>query len=132
MIEYKACFFFSSSRRRTICALVTVVQTCALPICWWPRSGGDFSEIIGILSCAGLTRASIHPLTRTAGWIAGSSPAMTICLYLMGFRTARGGADRKSVVWGKSVSVRDAIGGRRVLKKHKYNTETHMKQLTHK
>src|SRR3546814_10190913 len=25
--------FFSSRRRHTICALVTVVQTCALPIC---------------------------------------------------------------------------------------------------
>src|SRR3546814_5884766 len=27
------CFFFSSRRRHTICALVTGVQTCALPIC---------------------------------------------------------------------------------------------------
>src|SRR3546814_1049583 len=26
-------FFFSSRRRHTSCALVTVVQTCALPIC---------------------------------------------------------------------------------------------------
>src|SRR3546814_5816954 len=26
-------FFFVSRRRHTICALVTVVQTCALPIC---------------------------------------------------------------------------------------------------
>src|SRR3546814_1040124 len=26
------CFFFSSSRRHTMCALVTGVQTCALPI----------------------------------------------------------------------------------------------------
>src|SRR3546814_6979160 len=26
------CFFFSSRRRHTICALVTGVQTCALPI----------------------------------------------------------------------------------------------------
>src|SRR3546814_4115035 len=28
-----ACFFFSSRRRHTSCALVTGVQTCALPIC---------------------------------------------------------------------------------------------------
>src|SRR3546814_1606998 len=28
------CFFFSSRRRHTRCALVTGVQTCALPICW--------------------------------------------------------------------------------------------------
>src|SRR3546814_3679199 len=27
-------FFFSSRRRHTICALVTGVQTCALPICF--------------------------------------------------------------------------------------------------
>src|SRR3546814_3691295 len=32
------CFFFSSRRRHTICALVTGVQTCALPICWWEGS----------------------------------------------------------------------------------------------
>src|SRR3546814_2760446 len=32
-------FFFSSRRRHPICALVTGVQTCALPICRrWPRS----------------------------------------------------------------------------------------------
>src|SRR3546814_9611515 len=28
------CFFVSSRRRHTSCALVTGVQTCALPICW--------------------------------------------------------------------------------------------------
>src|SRR3546814_8991305 len=30
---YCWCFFFSSRRRHTRCALVTGVQTCALPIC---------------------------------------------------------------------------------------------------
>src|SRR3546814_2762855 len=30
-------FFFSSRRRHTRCALVTGVQTCALPI-WWMRT----------------------------------------------------------------------------------------------
>src|SRR3546814_1530970 len=29
------CFFFSSRRRHTRCALVTGVQTCALPICFY-------------------------------------------------------------------------------------------------
>src|SRR3546814_13098920 len=28
--------FFSSRRRHTRCALETGVQTCALPICYWP------------------------------------------------------------------------------------------------
>src|SRR3546814_993447 len=31
--EFWFCFFFSSRRRHTRCALVTGVQTCALPIC---------------------------------------------------------------------------------------------------
>src|SRR3546814_2546043 len=35
-------FFFSSRRRHTSCALVTGVQTCALPIC--PAAGGDAVE----------------------------------------------------------------------------------------
>src|SRR3546814_978748 len=38
LYEYSLCFvflfFFSSRRRHTRCALVTGVQTCALPICW--------------------------------------------------------------------------------------------------
>src|SRR3546814_2374789 len=37
------CFFFSSRRRHTRCALVTGVQTCALPICRaQPRAGQRF------------------------------------------------------------------------------------------
>src|SRR3546814_3288834 len=39
------CFFFSSRRRHTRCALVTGVQTCALPICaaLHARNGGPFA-----------------------------------------------------------------------------------------
>src|SRR3546814_9299776 len=42
---YDSCFFFSSRRRHTRCALVTGVQTCALPICLKPVGGipGDAS-----------------------------------------------------------------------------------------
>src|SRR3546814_2550008 len=32
-LSHGFCFFFSSRRRHTRCALVTGVQTCALPIC---------------------------------------------------------------------------------------------------
>src|SRR3546814_7629448 len=35
------CFFFSSRRRHTRCALVTGVQTCALPICWFVRGAAS-------------------------------------------------------------------------------------------
>src|SRR3546814_8861543 len=37
MIFHCVCFFFSSRRRHTRCALVTGVQTCALPICRPPH-----------------------------------------------------------------------------------------------
>src|SRR3546814_3994085 len=33
-------FFFSSRRRHTRCALVTGVQTCALPICYYEEHHG--------------------------------------------------------------------------------------------
>src|SRR3546814_10757499 len=36
-VYYKFVFVFSSRRRHTRCALVTGVQTCALPICLHPR-----------------------------------------------------------------------------------------------
>src|SRR3546814_20117664 len=39
--------FFSSRRRHTICALVTGVQTCALPICWAEiQSSGAISNAL--------------------------------------------------------------------------------------
>src|SRR3546814_7547676 len=37
-------FFFSSRRRHTRCALVTGVQTCALPICGAARGGAVSRE----------------------------------------------------------------------------------------
>src|SRR3546814_9853629 len=44
------CFFFSSRRRHTSCALVTGVQTCALPICHWRTM-----TFLGALRCDRLT-----------------------------------------------------------------------------
>src|SRR3546814_2617246 len=38
------CFFFSSRRRHTRCALVTGVQTCALPI--WPRAFKERRNVV--------------------------------------------------------------------------------------
>src|SRR3546814_3882729 len=40
-IVHKLAFFFSSRRRHTRCALVTGVQTCALPICQ-----SDFARMV--------------------------------------------------------------------------------------
>src|SRR3546814_6945465 len=54
-------FFFSSRRRHTSCALVTGVQTCALPICCRRMSASDKS--VEALSGLLLSRAG-HPLSR--------------------------------------------------------------------
>src|SRR3546814_7491596 len=59
MIILIVVFFFSSRRRHTICALVTGVQTCALPICWidrvYLRRAGDTGAgtLIGTYSYTG-------------------------------------------------------------------------------
>src|SRR3546814_963873 len=49
-------FFFSSRRRHTRCALVTGVQTCALPICF---KGGHEKKLV----VARLIREAGFPLT---------------------------------------------------------------------
>src|SRR3546814_1979651 len=50
---YVCCFFFSSRRRHTRCALVTGVQTCALPI-----SSSRVSSIVSSLSFSGISLMS--------------------------------------------------------------------------
>src|SRR3546814_8464029 len=44
MLVYIFLFFFSSRRRHTRCALVTGVQTCALPISAWREPNGTGSS----------------------------------------------------------------------------------------
>src|SRR3546814_2287058 len=68
---YYLCFFFSSRRRHTRCALVTGVQTCALPIfpcadcalCRW----GDHCESVwqaddSLFNVANITRPQVKKL----------------------------------------------------------------------
>src|SRR3546814_19337345 len=55
------CFFFSSRRRHTRCALVTGVQTCALPISTdvlWDRTMGTIDPDMGYVLGAPLVRKS--------------------------------------------------------------------------
>src|SRR3546814_5221667 len=42
------CFFFSSRRRHTRCALVTGVQTCALPICQQAAADAFAHVVVGL------------------------------------------------------------------------------------
>src|SRR3546814_12522045 len=93
------CLFFVSSRRRhTRCALVTGVQTCALPIC---MERYTFTLPIAIGTVALLKRTSDKALTKPsdiAGKIVGRSEERRV---------------------GKGVSVRVDLGGRRTIKKNK-------------
>src|SRR3546814_13029658 len=100
-------FFFASRRRHTRGALVTGVQTCALPI-----SSGKVHRALEtpppLGSPPGRDRHGscalrLQPLA--APWLLAGLPG--------------GRRDRKSVVEGKSVSVRVDLGGRRIIKKKK-------------
>src|SRR3546814_17655521 len=89
----KGNFVFSSRRRHTRCALVTGVQTCALPI--YDRyalvdDAGELADHRTLAAC----HWPVQPLHERAG-----------------------AGDRQSGVEGKSVSVRVDLGGRRIIKK---------------
>src|SRR3546814_17653674 len=106
-------FFLSSRRRHTSCALVTGVQTCALPIFVDPerlaepgRTGAQVAQALG----GGPPRPHlVHPGDRLAGSQEHGDP-LTL--------------DRKSVVEGKRVSVRVDLGGRRIIKKKKIKNKS--------
>src|SRR3546814_20233210 len=102
--------FVSSRRRHTVCALVTGVQTCALPICRAGENGNPAEERPLLLRRSehldGALRAHLGEVLRDAGVSLDDHD-----------EDHRG--DRKRVVWGQSVSVRVDLGGRRILKKKK-------------
>src|SRR3546814_7537373 len=103
MIFY--CFFFSSRRRHTRCALVTGVQTCALPILVRARRAPVQRDRQAAPPCA-QGGAGGRGLRGVGGDDDRPGPSR------------RGPpVDRKSVVEGKSVSVRVDLGGRRIIKK---------------
>src|SRR3546814_9333957 len=58
-------FFFSSRRRHTSCALVTGVQTCALPISELVGKAG--AAVDGIVAMAAKVRAHIGEISHAAG-----------------------------------------------------------------
>src|SRR3546814_7732825 len=95
-------FFFSSRRRHTRCALVTGVQTCALPISL------ALSWLAGVGECGSLVNGAGGRDTKEMMRIRTRSDIADAV-----FR----GKDRKSVVKGKSVSVRVDLGGSSIIKK---------------
>src|SRR3546814_18254038 len=105
-------FFFSSRRRHTRGALVTGVQTCALPICRHER---------------GRRQAQARPAPRGQRSAAGDGGRRLEAGAAADRRRAAHGdaprrGDRKGVVSGKGGSVRVDLGGRRMYKKKKQET----------
>src|SRR3546814_10650564 len=109
-------FFFSSRRRHTRCALVTGVQTCALPIWRWLGAYEFRPHHDDPGSIPGGNGGGPERRTRTAA--TGDRPAGRA--YAPAPR--RGPVDRTSVVWGKSVSGSVDLGGRRIIKKKRNKT----------
>src|SRR3546814_4287716 len=81
------CFFFSSRRRHTRCALVTGVQTCALPISNLKLPETSFDDALFCSHCipmgqtlnnsAGRIGVNGHPLTREQEEILAQPPTRT-------------------------------------------------------
>src|SRR3546814_16924301 len=111
-------FFFSSRRRHTRCALVTGVQTCALPISSAAAAPSSPAERAASAFALSLAQTTIPHIRSPQG----SARTWTLPLGFDQTPNDRSG-DRKSVVSGKSVSVRVDLGGRRILKKKKKSSK---------
>src|SRR3546814_2024115 len=69
-IFLSCCFFFSSRRRHTRCALVTGVQTCALPICKYRQTIEKDSPAARLFAPGGTKAAYFASLGWSAQGIA--------------------------------------------------------------
>src|SRR3546814_1402399 len=109
------CFFFfcSSLRRHTRGALVTGVQTCALPILLATGAPSDRA-----LDIPGADLPGVIGSAAFVGWYNGHPDFTDLApaLHGPGAVVIGNGKDRKSVGSGKGVSVRVDLGGRRVVK----------------
>src|SRR3546814_19930583 len=78
VVSLCVCVFFSSRRRHTMCALVTGVQTCALPICETyykltgrgkPAGNGPISTMLGVEKGSGdFMHALIDTVSEGKNW----------------------------------------------------------------
>src|SRR3546814_6448691 len=111
--------FFSSRRRHTRSAVVTGVQTCALPI-FPPHAGLENAgaKTIVLVFRLDATVANFSVPYRREGGAAGVTGRINLF-----FGGASAGQtrlkDRKRVESGKSVTVRAAPGGRRSIQKNR-------------
>src|SRR3546814_12765312 len=107
-------FFFSSRRRHTSCALVTGVQTCALPILPCPHCQARVNRPCKLRK-SGRLLPDPHP-QRVTAW-ALATACCPDCQVEPTVPCHDEGRDRKSAVSGKSVSVRVDLGGGHMIKK---------------
>src|SRR3546814_11895680 len=121
-------FFFSSRRRHTRCALVTGVQTCALPIsCAEPGRADRYRAVrtegrLPFLAVRGLSQPVYgHDIQQEL--VSERSLEGRLRLGRSGPARLLSRQERKRVVEGKSVSVRVDLGGRRIIKKKKKKTD---------
>src|SRR3546814_14886877 len=136
LLLYFFFFFFSSRRRHTRCALVTGVQTCALPI--WPTGSGKTSTTALVHRFYDVWEGRVLVGGRDVRRVTQASLGRHIAMVLQepflfsttieeNIRYANAGAtraeaaaaakDRKGVGSGKSGSVRVDFGGARTSKK---------------
>src|SRR3546814_7933921 len=96
-------FFFSSRRRHTRCALVTGVQTCALPICYFP----DKEALFDALADEGLRRLGAQ---QAQAWVkAGGGRASFLAAGIAYIRFAHDDPElfRLSFTRGKGLRSRE-------------------------
>src|SRR3546814_4192500 len=80
------CFYFSSRRRHTRCALVTGVQTCALPIFGHKALPDSIRhhqpfDVLGAAMCAGMLGLIVVGLESG---VHGDSPVISAAIVLLG------------------------------------------------
>src|SRR3546814_18630171 len=110
------CFFFSSRRRHTRCALVTGVQTCALPI-FLDKIHRDILNLVKKANGTSLI-AEIRVMAIALQQEVNKAEG----------RVSKRSEERRV---GKDVSVRVDLGGRRIIKK-KNNDKTQCICVTYK
>src|SRR3546814_13392125 len=104
-------FFLSSRRRHTRCALVTGVQTCALPILWMVFLGIPAAFRYGSMISVDLMHRKASPRFRRV------LDAVITLLSLALLAVIAWRSEERRV--GKECSVRVDLGGRRIIKKKK-------------